>query len=228
VKGSSLSGRRQPSDRFTTSSDQYTLFGRFGDYSPRFTIKNKYSDKRGVYNVDYVGHLEPNNMTRSPRYTIAERRERPLDPDGLVGAQYLPPPFGSFGPRFSIRPKLRDKGTETQSGQTKPAKYVSLSTRPAPDVHDSQGSLPRFSVAGMVAAHESERMMNTRAAVHEPDSDSTPPQSARARALTKRIVQREERAKCGPIGRPDFRRLPDLPRGPMWTISERETADFVR
>jgi hypothetical protein len=222
-----LFARRQQSDRFTTSPDQYRLFGGFGDYSPRFTIKNKYPEKRVVYNVDYVGRLEPNNMTSSPRHTIGERRERPLDPDGLVGAQFLPPPFGSFGPRFSIRPKLGDKATETRSGQTKPAKRVSLSARPAPDVQDSHGSLPRFSIAGMVAAHENERMKTT-AAVHEPDDRAITPQSARAKPLTKRVIQREERTGCGSIGRPDYRRLPDLPRGPMWTIRERETADFVR
>jgi hypothetical protein len=202
-------GRRQQSDRFTTSPDQYTLFGKFGDYSPRFTIKRKYPEKQIIYNVDYVGRLEPNDMPRSPSFTISCRHPHSIDPDGLIGPNYVPPSFGSQSPHISIHRKFTEK--EKPNAAQQEAKYRFKSGDPERD-------------GGISSKHSAQNAQNLT--IQEPETVA--PRSARTKTLRKRISQREGRAPCGPIGRPEARMLPELPRGIMHRIQLRETADLVR
>jgi hypothetical protein len=221
--------RRQQSDYFTTSPDQYNLFGNFGVFSPRYSIKNKYQDHTTVFNVEYVGRLEPNNMPKSPAYTISRRHEPPLDPDGLVGATYMPPPLGNYGPKYSIRRRVREDAPSTPNPVIKPRtsadctapsyaptrtiQLPSLEDMDIPKVDRGEGPWPDFS------------KVTPRFQVHEPESE---PGSARSFGMSTRIVNTHDEFRCGPIGQPEFRKLPDLPSGPRWTIAKRETADFVR
>jgi hypothetical protein len=215
-----LYGRRQQSDRFTTSPDQYTLFSKFGDFSPRFTIKRKYPDKHVVYNVDYVGRLEPNDVPRSPSYTISCRHERGIDPDGLIGPAYMPPSFGSEGRHISIHRKFTEKDSLNAAQQEAKYRFIPTDMRESPV---AETGVAQYSIAALLSSRSAQQMT-----VQEPMSDEPPPRSARRKTLSKRIRQREERALCGPVGRPEPRVLPALPRGVMHRIQNRETADLVR
>jgi hypothetical protein len=215
-----LYARRQQSDRFTTSPDQYTLSGKFGDYSPRFTIKRKYPDKQIVYNVDYVGRVEPNNVPRSPRYTIACRHAPPMDPDGLAGPTYSAPPFGSGSPRIAIHRRFPEKEQLTAAQQTAKYRFVPPPAGGAAVAPEADTGVPKYSIAGLLSARSQQPIVQ-----EPPEIERSTP---RTRTITKAIAQREERALCGPVGRPEARMLPPLARGVMHRIQNRETADFVR
>jgi hypothetical protein len=221
--------RRQQSDYFTTSPDQYNLFGKFGSFSPRYSIKNKYQDNTVEFNVEYVGRLEPNNVPKTPSYTISCRHEPSFDPDGLVGATYLPAAFGNYGPKYTIGRKFREETPTTARptvkrrlslGSTRELPIVptaiqlpSLEEMNIPKIDHGDGPWPDFS------------KVKPRFPVREPESDRA---SARSGGLSTRIVNTHDEFKCGPIGNTDYRKLPELPTGPRWTISKKETADLVR
>jgi hypothetical protein len=221
--------RRQPSDYFTTSPDQYNLFGKFGSFSPRYSIKNKYPDRPPAYNVEFLGRLEPNNVTKPPSYTISCRHETSGDPDGLVGPTYTPPPMGTHGPRYSIGRKLQDDAPSTSRPIMKPRTNTdysrssitastpvhlpSLKDMKLPKVDRGEGPWPDFS------------KVTPRFQVREPESG---PGTARSFGMSTRIVNTHDEVRCGPVGRPEYRKLPELSPGLRWTIKGKENADFVR
>jgi hypothetical protein len=180
-----LYARRQQSDYFTTSPAQYNLFGRFGEFSPRYTIKNKYPDKS-----DPVFRLPPSTMPRSPQYSGSYRSERTLN-----------------------SPSTRTDAVPNQVTGIPLLDLPSLEEIEIPKVDRGEGPWPDFSE------------VKPRFKVQEPDYDFS---SSRSLGLSKKISQKHEGTRCGPVGKPDYRRLPDLDPGRRWTIRTRETADFVR
>lgn len=243
--------RRQLSDRFNTSPDQYDVSGKFGSFSPKFSIANRFPDKKiAVCNVEYVGRLESYVLPKSPRYTISARYpEKKLDTDGIIGPTYIPPAFGSDARKPSIGQRYPDRQSQAMmsnaNGSSKD-RYPPFSTRSARGSERSarfvDHSVP-YVVHPTTARRERTVQHVTRDpnhvkpdfeavlreyTVHEPDD---PSQSARSRFANPRFGFSRpgpNEMACGPIGNAEFRMLPNLPHGRRCTIGNRETADLVR
>ncbi|OHS98139.1 hypothetical protein TRFO_35462 [Tritrichomonas foetus] len=111
--------RRSLRDRLTVGPADFDTSPRFGDSSPRYTIKEKRKEKVVYDNKDFPNHLgEPNDTKRSPAYSI-----RPRYSDKIYkGNEYCfyPQNFGSDGLKKTISGKI--EGPQRQS-YVSPDKY---------------------------------------------------------------------------------------------------------
>lgn len=244
--------RRQLSDRFNTSPDQYDISGTFGNFGPKFSIKNRFPDKQIVVNnVEYVGRLESYILPKSPRYTISTRYpEKRLDTDGIVGPTYIPPAFGSDGRKPSIGQRYPDKQSQAMmsngnnSGKDRIPPFSARSAAPRVSERFIDYSIPTV-VHPTTARRERPVQRVTRDPNHiKPDFESVlmeysvrepkwerGGQCQSARSANPRFGMSKpgpNEMACGPIGNAEFRMLPNLPSGRKFTIGNRETADLVR
>lgn len=241
---------RSSSDRLMTSPDQYDVSGKFGNFSPRFTIKCRREEKPVVCDVDYVGRLEPYIMPRSPRYTIGCRFEPMFDPTGNNGPSYIPPAFGSQGRKATIGRRFTDPIEQAMSkARVKPVprrvceRTISLQkeepivTRPPITIPDLP-PMPRFNEGRKIIPGEELRpnfaAVKPRVPVHEPQTE-VPPETLRgaSSARTGRLRNRpwnpnENLTQCGPTGRPEFRYIRSNAQGPAFTIGNRDESELVR
>lgn len=92
--------RRSFGNVLPVSPADYDTSPHFGTSSPRYTIKEKYPSKVEFDDKEYPEHLEPNDMPRSPAYTISPRY-REKEKKGTE-YKYIPKKFGSDGLKKTI------------------------------------------------------------------------------------------------------------------------------
>ena len=243
-----LYAHRSSSDRLTTSPDQYDVSGKFGNFSPRFTIKRRYEAKPEVYNVDYVGRLEPYIMPRSPRYTIGCRFEPMFDPTGNNGPSYIPPAFGSqarkitIGKRFSdavadamSKPRVKQVPRKVLERALTAPEEPQSARRPPVKIPDLP-PMPRFNEGRTVAEGEILKpnfaAVKPRVPVHEPECEperGLTTTSARVGRLRNRPWNPNENlTECGPTGKTEFRYLRNYSQGPAYTIGNKDYTELIR
>lgn len=92
--------RRSFGNALPVSPADYDTSPHFGSSTPRYTIKKKYISKIEIDEKDFPDHLEPNNMPKSPSYTIRPRYHE--SSTSGIGYNYMPNKFGSDGLKKTI------------------------------------------------------------------------------------------------------------------------------
>lgn len=127
--------RRSFGNVLPVSPADYDTSPHFGTSSPRYTIKRKYPTKEEIDEKDFPDHLEPNDMPRSPAYTISPRYQE-KENKGLE-YNYIPKKFGSDGLKKTIGHRIEQTPTKSYSS---PDKY---NTR-----EKFGAATPRYSIGG--------------------------------------------------------------------------------
>lgn len=92
--------RRSFGNALPVSPADYDTSPHFGSSTPRYTIKKKYISRIEIDEKDFPDHLEPNNMPKSPSYTIRPRYHE--SSTSGIGYNYMPNKFGSDGLKKTI------------------------------------------------------------------------------------------------------------------------------
>ena len=109
--------RRSFGNVLPVSPADYDTSPHFGTSSPHYTIKKKFTSKVEIDEKDFPDHLEPNDMPRSPSYTIRPRYQETVSQG--IGYNYIPDKFGSNGLKKTIGNRIEQKPPKSYSSPDK-------------------------------------------------------------------------------------------------------------
>ena len=199
---SGLIARITSSDRNNIGPAGFNTRYRMGDDTPKWTIKNRYS--QNVETLDPALVNLPSTVGEGPKHSLSGRPTERISTD-TPGPNYIPPQIGHDAPKASL------------AGRTGTDKY---NTNPGPGTYNigSGRSGPSYTLKGRTeirASHD-----GPGPAAYYPDYTVTK-KSSRKSTMHIRPKDPQPRDSVG------YYKLPSTLGGPRFTIGNRETLDLI-
>ena len=157
----------------------------FGNDSPRYSIKNRYKDKKTESNGSY--QAIPSSVGAGPKWTLGVKHKE-FEAMKTPGPLYMPPAFGSDSPKISFHQRRYEKKQESTPG---PLTYEDPTLKTSPRYTMQHRAYPK---------NEGESCSPGPGKYH-PDYDSVLP-SARRTTIKGRTIDRKVEVTPGPYDVP--------------------------
>ena len=190
----------------------------FGNESPRYSIANRYKDKKNTTDGSY--QAIPSTIGTGPKWTLGVKHKE-FGPMKTPGPLYAPPAFGSDSPKISFHQKRYEKKVESTPG---PLTYEDPTLKTS----------PRYTMRQRVYPKNDGESCSPGPGKYHPDYEYVLP-SARRTTIQNRTYDRKIEPTPGPYDVPNdykprgisfhqkgYEPKPDITPGPGKYVTEKQ------